>query len=129
MTAIAEKKPALARSVVSALGWLPVDRAHAFIEQFTTSDSMLLRRIGVGAAAVHRIHPGDVPRGEPRPPQSFAAHEPSAARRWRAGAAAVDTSTHAAFRGRRRRRALLGRVVCGAARRAIGGPGAGGICR
>jgi uncharacterized protein (TIGR02270 family) len=58
--AVVDKKPDLARSVVSALGWLSPRQAQPFIQQFTASESPALRRIGVAAAAVHRINPGAV---------------------------------------------------------------------
>lgn len=58
--AILDRKPELSRSIVSALGWLALAEARPFIQQFTASESPLLRRIGVAAAAVHRIDPGAV---------------------------------------------------------------------
>ena len=58
--AVVDTKPQLARSIVSALGWLPARDAQPFIQRFTASESPAVRRIGVAAAAVHRINPGAV---------------------------------------------------------------------
>lgn len=46
------------RALVSALGWLPYDRAAEHINQFLTAETPWLRRIGIAAASVHRQDPG-----------------------------------------------------------------------
>ena len=58
--AVVEKKPTLARAVVSALGWLSPTVAHPYIRRFGASESSLLRRVAVAAAAVNRVNPGEV---------------------------------------------------------------------
>ncbi|MCH8043926.1 MAG: TIGR02270 family protein [Planctomycetes bacterium] len=46
------------RALVSALGWLPYDRAAEHINQFLSTETPWLRRIGIAAAAAHRHDPG-----------------------------------------------------------------------
>ena len=48
----------LSRGVVSALGWLPFQHAHRFIDQFLTSSSSILQFIGIAGSAIHRQDPG-----------------------------------------------------------------------
>src|SRR5207249_3665809 len=48
------------RPVVSALGWLPVERAESFARQLASAETATLRRIGVAAAAIHRIDLGEI---------------------------------------------------------------------
>ena len=50
--------PALSRSLVSALGWLPYHQAERHIKQLLTAASPDLRRIGIAVCAVHRQDPG-----------------------------------------------------------------------
>jgi uncharacterized protein (TIGR02270 family) len=52
------KAPPLARGVVSALGWLPPDRAESRIRSLLDAGDPVARRIGIGASAVHRLDPG-----------------------------------------------------------------------
>jgi uncharacterized protein (TIGR02270 family) len=47
-----------ARAVVSALGWLPCDRAAVTIDRFLAAAPAALRRIGIAASSVHRRDPG-----------------------------------------------------------------------
>ena len=47
-----------ARAVVSALGWLPCDRAAVTIDRFLATAPAALRRIGIAASSVHRRDPG-----------------------------------------------------------------------
>lgn len=55
---VASGSPELARGVISALAWLPEERAAAHLEALLESDDPVRRRIGVGAAAAHRRDPG-----------------------------------------------------------------------
>ncbi len=57
---VAISVPSLIRPVVSALGWIEEPLAASFIRAFTSADSMLLKRVGVAAAAAHRRDPGPV---------------------------------------------------------------------
>ncbi|HZN62453.1 MAG TPA: TIGR02270 family protein [Planctomycetota bacterium] len=52
------KAPGLHRGVVSALGWISLDRARPHIEKLFASTVPLHRRIAVAACAVHRHDPG-----------------------------------------------------------------------
>ena len=52
--------PELARGIISALGWLSYPRAEKFIHRFLNSVSDELRRIGLGACAIHREDPGKI---------------------------------------------------------------------
>jgi len=54
----AGKAPGLHRPVVSALGWISLDRARPHIEKLFASTVPLHRRIAVAACAVHRHDPG-----------------------------------------------------------------------
>jgi len=51
--------PELSRGIISALGWLSYPQAEKFIQSYLSSESAELRRIGVGACAVHRNDPGE----------------------------------------------------------------------
>jgi uncharacterized protein (TIGR02270 family) len=55
---VAAAAPELARAAASALGWLPHERAAPHIRALLAAPSPLLRRIGIAAAAVHRMNPG-----------------------------------------------------------------------
>ncbi|OHB68028.1 MAG: hypothetical protein A2Y76_11215 [Planctomycetes bacterium RBG_13_60_9] len=48
----------LARGVISALGWLPLEKARPHIEKLLEAAEPMRRRIGIGAAGVHRHDPG-----------------------------------------------------------------------
>jgi uncharacterized protein (TIGR02270 family) len=50
--------PELSRGIVSALGWLPYQKAEKHIKKLLTAESPNLRRIGIAACAVHRQNPG-----------------------------------------------------------------------
>lgn len=57
MEAVAEAaaaKPGLARALVSALGWMPWDKAGPLIAGLAQSETPVLRYASVGGAAVHR---------------------------------------------------------------------------
>src|SRR5947209_8673977 len=43
--------PAAARGLVSALGWLPYERAQGVIRRASASDRLPLKRVGIAAAA------------------------------------------------------------------------------
>ncbi|MBN1508257.1 MAG: TIGR02270 family protein [Sedimentisphaerales bacterium] len=58
----------LARGVISALGWLPLEKARPYIERLLEAAEPMRRRIGIGAAGVHRHDPGpklDAAIGDP----------------------------------------------------------------
>lgn len=50
--------PTLERGLISAAGWTDFGPIRATLEQWIASDSMVIRRIAVGAFAVHRQDPG-----------------------------------------------------------------------
>ena len=50
--------PELARSVISALGWLPYERVERWISRLLSSDTPMQRYIGIRASIVHRVDPG-----------------------------------------------------------------------
>lgn len=52
-------QPELARGIISALGWIPLNLAKPHIEELLSSESASLRRIGLSACAIHRIDPGE----------------------------------------------------------------------
>jgi uncharacterized protein (TIGR02270 family) len=52
------KSPQLSRGLVSALGWIPYAEAETRIKKLLASDSAVLCRAGIAAAAVHRQDPG-----------------------------------------------------------------------
>jgi uncharacterized protein (TIGR02270 family) len=52
----ATANPALGRGLISALGWMDPSAVQARIRQLLTSESPIIRRIGLGAAAVHRLN-------------------------------------------------------------------------
>jgi len=56
---IAASAPELSRGAVSALGWLPYERASAHIQALLGSEDPGVRRIGLAASAAHRRDPGD----------------------------------------------------------------------
>jgi uncharacterized protein (TIGR02270 family) len=49
---------ALQRPLISALGWLEFDQAKRMIDGLLTSPRPEVRRVGIGASAVHRKDPG-----------------------------------------------------------------------
>jgi uncharacterized protein (TIGR02270 family) len=57
--AVGSASPELARSLASALGWLPYPQAERHIQSLLTAKSPELRRIGIAACAVHRQEPGN----------------------------------------------------------------------
>lgn len=56
---VATSSAELARGAISALGWLPLERAAPWIEGLLEAEEPMLRRIGIGGAAVHRHDPGE----------------------------------------------------------------------
>ena len=52
------KSPELSRGLISALGWLPYQHAEGYIKKLLSSDSPLVRRVGIAACAIHRKDPG-----------------------------------------------------------------------
>jgi uncharacterized protein (TIGR02270 family) len=55
---VGSTKADLARGLVSALGWLAYQQAEPHINKLLASESAVLRRIGIAAAAIHRKDPG-----------------------------------------------------------------------
>jgi uncharacterized protein (TIGR02270 family) len=55
-------EPNEAGGLVSALGWLPPERAEGYARALTTHESAWLRRVGLAAFAVHRRNPGEALR-------------------------------------------------------------------
>ena len=53
---LAAAKPGLSRGLISALGWMEAVAAQPRIEQLLASASPVLRSIGLGAAAAHRLN-------------------------------------------------------------------------
>lgn len=50
--------PALERGLISALGWLPADRAIDAARQLLASEDPEIRRVAIAAHAIHRSNPG-----------------------------------------------------------------------
>ncbi len=48
----------LSRGIISALGWLPYEKAAPFIQQFLESPLPGQKHIGIAASAIHRVNPG-----------------------------------------------------------------------
>ena len=48
----------LVRGFVSAMGWLPIEKAKTYSEKLIAAESNMLRRMGIAGAAVHRMDPG-----------------------------------------------------------------------
>ncbi|MFC1660898.1 TIGR02270 family protein [Gemmatimonadota bacterium] len=48
----------LARGAISALGWMPYDRARSQLENLLKAEDPIRQRIAIGASAVHREDPG-----------------------------------------------------------------------
>jgi uncharacterized protein (TIGR02270 family) len=57
--AAAVKAPAAASGAVSALGWLTLAKAQPAIMRLCSAANPVHRRIGIGAAAIHRHNPGN----------------------------------------------------------------------
>lgn len=55
---VSEAVPGLHRPVVSALGWLDVERSKPHLAGLLASENPLKRRVGISGYAVHRIDPG-----------------------------------------------------------------------
>ena len=55
---IAGKAPALARGVVSAMGWAPEPMVTSLARALVRADSPLLKRLGLASYRVKRIDPG-----------------------------------------------------------------------
>ena len=56
---VVEEQPKTADGLVSALGWLSVERALPNIHNLLRSDTPVYQRVGIAAAAIHRWHPGE----------------------------------------------------------------------
>ncbi len=56
---VASESTELARGAISALGWLAPEQAIPWAMELLDSGDPMLRRIGIGGAAVHRHDPGD----------------------------------------------------------------------
>jgi len=52
--------PDLTKGIISALGWLPYSQAEPYITRFLAEPSPALLRIGIAAAAIHRVDPGKI---------------------------------------------------------------------
>lgn len=48
----------LSRGLISALGWLPVEKAATLIDRMLAAELPAVRRVGVAASAAHRRDPG-----------------------------------------------------------------------
>jgi uncharacterized protein (TIGR02270 family) len=57
---VAEEEPTTAGGLVSALGWLPVERAQTYIADLLRSEKAVHQQIGIAATGIHRRHPGHV---------------------------------------------------------------------
>jgi uncharacterized protein (TIGR02270 family) len=55
---VVEKEPKLASGLISALGWPPFEQAESHIQTLLQSSNPVYQLVGIGAAAVHRRHPG-----------------------------------------------------------------------
>jgi uncharacterized protein (TIGR02270 family) len=53
-----EPQPAVARGLISALGWLDSDLATPHIKSLRAAQSPIHRRVGLAASAIHRKNPG-----------------------------------------------------------------------
>lgn len=56
--AVVEKEPKLASGLISALGWPPLEQVQSHIQGLLQSSNPVHQLVGIGAAAVHRRHPG-----------------------------------------------------------------------
>ena len=63
--------PDLSRGIISALGWLSYSQAEKFIQLYSNSNLPELRRIGIGAYAVHRQDPGKILQDGFTSPETF----------------------------------------------------------
>ena len=55
---VVEKEPNLASGLISAFGWPPFEQVQSHIQRLLQSNNPVHQLIGIGAAAVHRRHPG-----------------------------------------------------------------------
>src|SRR5439155_25562039 len=51
------KSPEVSRGLVSAIGWLPYEKAEKFIRRFLEAEAPAVRRVGIAASAIHRQKP------------------------------------------------------------------------
>jgi uncharacterized protein (TIGR02270 family) len=51
------KSVQVSRGLVSAIGWLPYERAEKIIQRLLAAEAPALRRVGIAGSAVHRQHP------------------------------------------------------------------------
>ncbi len=61
-------EPGLDAGGISALGWLPPERAEKYARALGAADTAAMRRVGLAAFAVHRRYPGDALRAWLRDP-------------------------------------------------------------
>lgn len=54
-----KRKPKLYKGIISALGWLPYEKAEPIIRQLVSSDIPEHKFIGIAASALHRKKPGN----------------------------------------------------------------------
>src|SRR6266481_5983395 len=55
---VLEEEPELAGGLTSALGWPPFEQLQSYIRGLLQSNHPVHQFIGIGAAAIHRQHPG-----------------------------------------------------------------------
>jgi uncharacterized protein (TIGR02270 family) len=55
---VVEKEPKLVGGLISALGWPPFEQVQSHIQTLLQSSNPVHQLVGIGAAAVHRRHPG-----------------------------------------------------------------------
>ena len=58
VTEVGTATPEAARGLISALGWLPYEQASNHIQALLTGESLIAKRVGLAAAAIHRRNPG-----------------------------------------------------------------------
>jgi uncharacterized protein (TIGR02270 family) len=55
---VAKAQPAVARGLISALGWLTYEQASKHVKAMLAADEPTLKRVGIAASAIHRRNPG-----------------------------------------------------------------------
>lgn len=53
-----EQEPKMAGGLISALGWPPIERVQSHIQTLLQTNNPIHQSVGIGAASVHRRHPG-----------------------------------------------------------------------
>jgi uncharacterized protein (TIGR02270 family) len=56
---VVEEEPKTLDGLVSALGWLPLERARPYIQTSLHSEKPLHQQLGIAGAAIQRWHPGE----------------------------------------------------------------------